>query len=289
MATRSWPLWLPFLYLLAFGVIGYFVWTGSSYYLTPLVERPRHPDFWSFKPGGETGHGLGVAGSALMVLMLLYSVRKRIPVLRRYGELRVWLHLHIFCGVVGPLLVILHSSFKVQGLVALSFWSMIVVATSGFVGRYLYLQVPRRRSGDELTLEETEALCERLRAKLRETFGMTADELDQLDTLIGKDLANGRGVLRALAVTLRDRFVLRRRLRRFARQHRVRDRRLLAQLTRTLERQAYLERRIHFWRELQGLFYGWHLFHKPFAVIMYLFMILHVAVAIATGYGGFGR
>ena len=63
-----------------------------------------------------------------MLLMLLYSVRKRVGFLRRLGPLSRWLDGHIFLGVFGPLLVMLHSSFKVQGLVALSFWSMVAVA-----------------------------------------------------------------------------------------------------------------------------------------------------------------
>jgi hypothetical protein len=52
--------------------------------------------------------------------------------------------MHIFFGLVGPALVILHSAFKVQGLVALSFWSMIAVAARVFSAA-TYLQIPRTR------------------------------------------------------------------------------------------------------------------------------------------------
>ena len=121
-------------YAIALAVVAYFAITGSSYYLTPLVERPRHEAYWALKPGGAIGHGLGTVGSVLMVLMLLYTLRKRVRAFQKLGPLRLWLHFHIFCGIIGPLLVILHSSFKVHGLVALSFWSMIVVSLSGFVG-----------------------------------------------------------------------------------------------------------------------------------------------------------
>jgi hypothetical protein len=45
-----------------------------------------------------------------------------------------------------------------------------------------------------------------------------------------------------------------------------------------------LRRRLLLWDQLHELFHYWHVFHKPFAVVMYVFMVLHVAVAIATGY-----
>jgi len=69
--------------------------------------------YWDFKAGGHVGHPLGVVGSSMMLLMLLYSVRKRVPALRRVGPLGRWLDGHIYLGVFGPLLVILHSGFKV--------------------------------------------------------------------------------------------------------------------------------------------------------------------------------
>jgi len=52
----------------------------------------------------------------------------------------------------------------------------------------------------------------------------------------------------------------------------------------TLER-AQLRQRIAVLSRLQDLFHYWHVFHKPFAIIMYIFMVVHIGVAIATGYG----
>lgn len=179
------------LYAVSLAVVARLALDGLPYYTTPLVERPRHELYWTLKPGGTRGHLYGVVGSAMMVLMLAYSLRKRWHWLRRWGSLRVWLDLHIYLGVIGPLLVILHTSFKVQGLVALSFWSMIAVAVSGVLGRYLYLKIHRGRAGGELTASE---------ARVRQ------------------------------------------------------------------------------------LFHYWHVFHKPFAFVMYVLMIVHVAVAWMTGY-----
>ena len=253
---------LALLYLIAFLALAHYVSEGWSYYRTPLIERPHHPQFWSLKPGGTLGRAFGITGAALMTIMLLYSVRKRVRPLRKAGPLGIWLDFHIFCGVIGPLLVILHSSFKVQGLVALSFWSMIAVALSGVLGRYLYLQIPRTRAGDERTLADVEAESRTLSERLRE-HGLTESVVGELETIAA--IPGG--------------FARRARLRSYEREHGGRE------LVALIERKALLHRRILRWHRLQEIFHHWHVFHKPFAIIMYLFLIVHIAVVTVTGYG----
>lgn len=263
---------LTTVYAAALAVIFLYAWEGRSYYGTPLIERPRHEDYWTLKPGGSRGHLLGIAGSSLMVAMLVYSVRKRVKALRGAGKLRDWLDFHIFCGVIGPLLVVLHSSFKVHGLVALSFWSMVVVALSGVLGRYLYLQIPRTRAGDQLSLAEVEELNAELTRRLREEIG--DEPVKELEALAA-DLSP------SLFRMPLDGIRLRWRLRSFRRLSRHRG---SAELLRTIRQKALLQRRLLLWNRLQELFHHWHVLHKPFAVVMYVFMILHIAVAILTGY-----
>ncbi|HYI12042.1 MAG TPA: hypothetical protein VEK57_23510 [Thermoanaerobaculia bacterium] len=253
---------LALLYLIAFTALAHWLSEGWSYYRTPLIERPHHPQFWSLKPGGTLGQAFGITGAGLMTVMLLYSVRKRVKPLRKAGPLNVWLDFHIFCGVIGPLLVILHSSFKVQGLVALSFWSMIAVALSGVLGRYLYLQIPRTRAGDERTLADVEAESRTLSAQLRD-LGLDEERLAELEGIASTPRAWQR----------------RSRLRAFERQHGGR------QLVAVIERKADLHRRILRWHRLQEIFHHWHVFHKPFAIVMYLFLIVHITVVTVTGYG----
>lgn len=253
---------LAVLYLVAFSALAHYVSEGWSYYRTPLIERPHHPQFWSLKPGGTLGQAFGMVGAGLMTIMLLYSVRKRVKPLRKAGPLSIWLDFHIFCGVLGPLLIILHSSFKVQGLVALSFWSMIAVALSGVVGRYLYLQIPRTRAGDERTLADVEAESRALSARLHE-LGLNDEHLAELDRI----------------AAIPGAFARRRQLRAFERAHGG------GELVALIESKATLGRRILRWHRLQELFHHWHVFHKPFAVIMYLFLIVHIVVVTMTGYG----
>jgi len=272
-------------YTLALAGIVYLLFSGGSYSLTPLIERPRHQDYWSLKPGGTRGYWFGVVGTVLMVVMHLYSVRRRVPALRDLGRLCSWLNFHIFCGLLGPVLIVLHSSFKVQGLVAISFWSMVAVAGSGVLGRYLYLQIPRRRSGDELTMTEMEELDREIAARLRDEFNLTDDDFKKLRAIATKDFSEGSGLAGLLVRLPVQGIALRWKLRRFARGLNLPSGPLLREMLRQARQMALLERRIVLWQRLQQLFHYWHVFHKPFAVVMYLFAAVHIGVVLVTGYG----
>ena len=270
-------------YLASFVAIGWLLAQGLSYYLTPLIERSHHPGYWDWKPGGRVGHALGVGGSTLMVLMLGYSLRKRAGALRRLGPMSRWLDVHMLFGIVGPLLVVLHSSFKVQGLVALSFWSMIIVAASGVFGRYLYLQIPRTRAGEEMNLAALERVDAALSERLRREFRLSDDTIAQLERLASGAPVKG-GLSRTLLRILTDDLTRGRRLRAFAAACRGVPVSVRREFERVLRAKAEARRRILLWSRLHDLFHYWHVAHKPFAVVMYVFMLLHVAVALWTGY-----
>ena len=260
---------------------------GADFYRTPLLERAHHDGYWEWKAGGSVGHKLGLAGSSMMVLMLLYSVRKRVGALRRLGPLGRWLDVHIFLGIFGPALVILHSSFKVQGLVALSFWSMVIVASSGVLGRYLYLQIPRTRAGEERALAELEAEDRELSGQLRTRFRLDEAQIAGLDALVA--VPTRVGLLGGFARLVTDDLRLRSGLRAFARSCRSVPAPVFADFERVVRQKAQVHRRILLWDRVHELFHYWHVLHKPFAIVMYIFMIVHVAVALVTGYGWVGR
>ncbi len=273
---------LALLYLGGVSVVLLTLVAGWSIYATPLAERAHREGYWRFKPGGTVGLPLGVAGTAMMTLLLLYSVRKRVGALQRLGPLSRWLDVHIFLGIVGPLLIVLHSSFKVQGLVALSFWSMVAVAASGVLGRYLYLQIPRNRAGDEVSLAELVEQDEALTQRLRTEFGLDEGRLQRLEAVASP--GRNQGLLAALGGLLVADLRLARQLRALGRDFGVPSSRFRP-LLRALAQKAQLRRRIVLWDALHRLFHYWHVIHKPFAVVMYVFMIVHVAVASMTGYG----
>jgi hypothetical protein len=109
--------------------------------------------FWTraIPPAGELfGHLLGIVGFILMVMTeILYSIRKRSHT-ARWGSMASWLQFHIFTGLIGPFMVLLHTSWKFNGLAGATTLLTIVIVISGFIGRYIYTQIPRSLDGVEI-------------------------------------------------------------------------------------------------------------------------------------------
>jgi hypothetical protein len=93
------------------------------------------------------GHGLGIFGFLLMIMTeILYSLRKRMRTVR-FGRMALWLKFHIFTGLVGPYMVLLHTSWKFNGLAGVTTLLTVIIVISGFVGRYIYTRIPRTADG----------------------------------------------------------------------------------------------------------------------------------------------
>ncbi|HEX6133482.1 MAG TPA: hypothetical protein VFZ24_05950 [Longimicrobiales bacterium] len=257
---------------------------GLEYYVTPLAERPFAGGHEIFAPTGRIGNRLGIAGAAMMAAgVLLYSTRKRWPLLSRAGRLRDWLSLHIFLCTLGPFLVVLHTSFRVRGLVAIAFWSMIVVVASGVLGRYVYVRIPHAVNGRARTLQEIESEQRALLSALREQAGAYAARLERWLVPV----APSRGVLAALGTAAVMDL-------RAGREHRQLARTVgvlpappsvREQILSSVERHRRLSRERALLEPLQRLFGYWHAFHLPLAIVMLLVLAVHIAVAIAFGYG----
>ena len=242
---------------------------GNEYYSTSLEERFYHDDHQLLKPNGLLGHGLGIAGSLFMIMgVSLYMLRKRIRKLHRLGQIRHWLELHIFLCVLGPVLVLYHTSFKVGGLVAVSFWSMVAVVLSGVAGRFIYIRIPRTIEGRELSLTEIRNLKKDLHEALSATSGMTPENLKNIVVATEKYF-HGRKGIRLTRKVLRNSGV------------KHRDRRHILRLVR---REISLNRRIDRLQLMQNLFKYWHVAHLPFALIMLVIMLVHVVVSFVFGY-----
>lgn len=271
-----------FLYSVSFIAIIYIVYTYRSFYFVTFLERPHHPEYSILKPGGILSHGLGILGSLMLLLLLLYSLRKRTRIFGKSGSVRKWLDIHIFFGTVGPLFIILHSTFKLNGLVSVSFWSMLLVALSGFIGRYLYIQIPRSIRGNELSIDQINQQKSRLDEKLLSSFSIDEKEIEHLENSVAGSFKGG--LIQMFTADLFRFFRL------FAIERQLRRRRGIPKssskkLIKILTQKALLDRRIAILSRVHKLFHYWHVFHKPFAVLMYIIMFVHVGIAVWLGYG----
>lgn len=90
-------------------------------------------------PFGHTpyGHGVGWAGLFITFLVFVYPLRKRASPLRRWP--RGWFRVHMVAGVLGPLLIFLHSGAHYHAIVPImAMLSMVIVVLSGIVGQLVH-------------------------------------------------------------------------------------------------------------------------------------------------------
>jgi hypothetical protein len=115
---------------------------------------------------GLFGHSIGILGFLLMLMTeTLYSLRKR-SMVARWGRLSSWLELHIIMGIVGPYMVLLHTSWKFNGLAGVLMLMTIIVVASGFLGRYIYTSIPRTAEGAEMESGDIEKLIASLETEI---------------------------------------------------------------------------------------------------------------------------
>ncbi len=96
------------------------------------------------------GHGIGILGFVFMLMTeVLYSLRKRSRSVK-WGRMSNWLQFHIFTGLVGPYMALLHTSWKFNGLAGVTTLFTVIIVVSGFIGRYIFTRIPRTMDGLEI-------------------------------------------------------------------------------------------------------------------------------------------
>jgi len=126
---------------------------------------------WLYRNEGhlsaETGIGywLGIVGATMMLLLLLYPLRKRIKIMYSWGRVSHWFGAHMILGVIGPALILLHSNFQLGSLnSSVALFAMLLVAGSGLIGRYLYARIHAglygRKTEVRILLEDADAIEE---------------------------------------------------------------------------------------------------------------------------------
>ncbi len=106
-------------------------------FLAPAFLFHTAPEF----PGSLTGGILGIAAAVLMVLLLVYPLAKHVSWIRngfdRMVALRALLSFHVYAGVVGGFLAILHTGHRYESPLGIALIvSVLIVVLTGFVGRY---------------------------------------------------------------------------------------------------------------------------------------------------------
>ncbi|MGW8315723.1 MAG: hypothetical protein ACWGNV_09000, partial [Bacteroidales bacterium] len=158
--------------------------------------------------------------------------------------------------------------FKIGGLVAVSFWSMVAVVASGVAGRFIYIRIPRTIEGREMSLGEIRNMKRDLNEALESTKGLDRESLAEIVEATEKHYRSRSGI---------------RLTRRTLKKNRV-SRSGRSRVIKLVRREISLNRRIDRLQLMQNLFKYWHVAHLPFALIMLVIMLVHVGTSIVFGY-----
>jgi len=285
-------------WMLALSVVLVIAGYGYDYYLLSGTQRPFSPKHEILRPSGTIGIRLGMLGVLMFFLIYLYPLRKKWGWLGRQGNSRHWLDFHIVLGTTAPIVIAFHSSFKFGNIAGMAFWSMLMVTLSGFIGRYLYAQIPRNLNAAELSIKEIrdkEAALKKELAEQRATFGFAADALYQLPS--AAEVAKTPAVASLISMVLID-------FRRPFRTSWIRLRQAgfaawlfslfgflptrnpgLERALRIAKTEAKLSKSIAFLSRTQRIFQLWHVIHRPFSYAFAILAIIHITLALYMGYG----
>lgn len=132
-----------------------------------------------FSPGSDLGYWLGAAGGTMMLVLLAYPLRKHVKALRGLGGIRHWFRLHMVCGIAGPLLILVHSTFHIGSLNAgVALVSMLLVAGSGIVGRFIYVRIHHGLYGEKASLREMQGRLGLDEADVKSKLHLVAPEVE---------------------------------------------------------------------------------------------------------------
>ena len=238
------------------------------------------------------GYALGIVGGVLMLLLLIYPLRKRVRLISRLGSVKFWFKTHMIFGVLGPVLVLFHSNFQVGSLNStIAMVCMLTVAGSGLIGRFLYAKIHHGLYGSQIQMKELQAEASRVEENLKKE--VEDESLNKAMHSYSADVfEKSRGVLSSIvlfiSIQLKTRLQFGRQISELDREmhnrveagewsqavykaHKTATRKLLGDYYKSIRKTAT-------YRVSERLFALWHLLHLPIFFMMLISAITHVFV-----------
>ena len=211
-------------------------------------------EYWYSADHG-LGYAFGITGLSLMGLLLLYPLRKHWQPMARLFPIRYWFRMHMVLGIVGPTFILFHANFN-QGSInsSVALYSMLLVAGSGLVGRYVYTRIHRGLYGEAIRYSDLVMEFDLAGSVGR---GAVDDRIAAIKSRLDSNTGSTVGLLFTM-VALRHRA---------AKTADARE----AQVFAALSRMASL-------RAFSRLFSMWHVLHLPIFFMMLITAAVHVVV-----------
>ena len=203
--------------------------------------------------------------------------------------MRNWLNFHMFLGITGPALITFHTTFKFHGLIATSYWSMVLTVAFGILGRYIYLQITRSINGAEMGVKDIEKAIGGIERRLEWNLdastrpGVSRESLLRLVNEIAEPPAENGGenafkaLLAAVQTDLKNRYKSWK-IRSLLMSKYGLGSRSGKEAAELIMKKAALIRKKNFLAASHKLLKYWHVVHIPLAIVMFTIMVLHVII-----------
>jgi hypothetical protein len=260
-----------------FVAIGLCVFVAVLY----IVGRALYDDRY-YTPEEGLGYWLGLVGGVMMLLAFFYTAFKYVAKLRTRAIMKHWLTIHIFFGVAGPVLVLVHSTFQIGSLnggVALI--SMLLVLMSGIMGRFLYSKTHYGLGGRKARAKDLQVMLKLAGHKIK------SERLDRFTTsVLTQKQTLGYVFWELFSFGWRSRWLyfrmtetMRVHLRRLAEQNGW-DKATVRQKRREFKRQLrlYIEtlRKVALFKVYERFFAFWRNAHVPLLYLLLMSGVVHV-------------
>jgi len=252
-----------------------------SIFIVLAVGWHQREEYWLSAEKGW-GYALGIIGGSLMLVLLLYPLRKHWKLARNWFSIRHWFKMHMLLGVLGPVLILFHSNFQLGSLNSnIALFSMLLVSGSGVIGRYAYQKIHRGLYGEQIEFSELKKAFDQSKQHYQES--------DLLDEETRKQLARIEARITQRTVPLTTAFSSLHQcsvILKFMREtNRDRAKQLLndkMQLNRFIEQANHLQQGIVRLKKMANyalfarIFSMWHVFHLPIFFMMIIAGVVHV-------------
>jgi len=249
----------------------------------------REREYFTAESG--TGYILGIVGAALMLALIIYPLRKRYRFMAPFGSVKTTFQTHMIMGIVGPVCILFHANFQLGSRNSnVALFSMIIVASSGLVGRYMYKRIHHGLYGRQATLGDLRMRYENEKGEMVEMLDFSPAISKHLLSFSDHVLKSRHGffssLVSALAMGVRTRVEYWKIFRMMATELTLQKKRegWNSSHLRKMKKEACWRiwtflRHVHkvaefkFYERMFGL---WHVFHLPLAIMLLFSGIFHV-------------
>ena len=237
------------------------------------------------------GYFLGIVALICMTILLVYPLRKRLRFLKFLGATKDWFRTHMILGTLVPLAAVYHCNYQLGSFNSrVALFSALIMTGSGFVGRLIYSKIHVGLYGRRATLSELLKRID-LAAPSAARVAQFVPELTKRIREFDKEvLVPPKSIFACMTLPIRLSVRTRRqqwKLMRFVRRRLRLEAMyspLLSQHGKKLEKitRQYIAthlgqvRKVAAFTAYQRLFALWHSIHRPFFVVLFVTVFIHV-------------